>query len=115
MRRVFAPCLIALIFTPPLWAQTAPAALSAESLQAIKAATVFIKTTTFRMEGSGSGFVIHTDDKTAWVVTNQHVVVTLGMRGNERIASSVQAVFNSGSAEEWSALCEVAALDAARD
>ena len=43
-------------------------------IQAIKAATVFVKVKVEGRSGSGSGFVVKTDGADAYVVTNHHVI-----------------------------------------
>jgi S1-C subfamily serine protease len=48
--------------------------LSPNMVTAIKAATVFVKIKTPEIAGSGSGFIIKTENDTAYIVTNRHVI-----------------------------------------
>ena len=57
----------------PIAAQ-AEESLSPDMVSAIKAATVFVKIKTPEIAGSGSGFVVKTDEDTVYVVTNRHVI-----------------------------------------
>src|SRR5690348_120964 len=70
--------------------------LPADSLQRLKAATVYVKAEIASLPIAGSGFVIHVDGDSALIATNQHVVTTPkvlqtgsfipGLRGRDRIA-----------------------------
>ena len=66
--------------------------LSAETLRKVKAATVRVDVKVGRDEGSGSGFLIHSE---GLIVTNAHVVGYSRREGN-RPATSIQVVFASG-------------------
>jgi hypothetical protein len=48
--------------------------IPSEVLQSIKKASVFVKIKAADAEGSGSGFVVKTDGRSAYVVTNDHVI-----------------------------------------
>ncbi len=80
----------------------------------LKAATVFVRTTAGRFARSGSGFVFRVDGDQALVATNHHVIAPPedAPRG---LRPRVALVFNSGAPEEWSAVADVLASDAARD
>ncbi len=66
--------------------------LTAETLRKVKAATVRVDVKVGRDEGSGSGFLIHSE---GLIVTNAHVVGYSRREGN-RPATSIQVVFASG-------------------
>jgi S1-C subfamily serine protease len=65
------------LLVAPLFVPAGPAhaddALPLEAVQAIKAATVFIKIEAGPVSGSGSGFLMKVDGKTGLIVTNHHV------------------------------------------
>ncbi len=75
-------------------------------LTAVKEGTAYIKTNT----GTGSGFVVRTNGKVAWLATNAHVVADARLPG-----SVINAVFASGTTKERSLVAEIAALDDQRD
>jgi S1-C subfamily serine protease len=124
----------------PLYADDA---MSAEALAQIKKATVFVKVEARDLSGSGSGFVVHTDKKSAIVITNLHVIEPKlvmevdspppprpkGMKGpapQSRLPTqrtivttlknaNVSVVFDSGTKLERIAKAEVIAADAEND
>jgi S1-C subfamily serine protease len=98
--------------------------MSSATLSAVKNATVFIKTGT----GSGSGFVIRTEDDEAWIVTNHHVLQSEQRKAagqpfipppHAMIAAlkvaDFRVVFDSGTKSERSLKAEAVALDPRRD
>jgi len=112
MRRVL---LVSVVFAGwMLPARGQEAALPAQSVRDLKAATVFLKTRVGALAQSGTGFVIQSSGDSCLVVTNQHVV---GSRvpGRQPGRATVLAVFRSGAKDESSANAEVLAADASRD
>src|SRR5262245_33620619 len=95
-----------------------PPQIPADQLAKIKAATVYLKVTILDRTGSGSGFVIRSDAKDAWVVTNDHVIDPPGvdkLAAAGPVKSHVRVVFHSGTADEWEATAEILARDPERD
>ncbi len=91
--------------------------LPAETLNNLKAATVFLKVEAGKDSARGSGFVIRTEGQTVYVVTNNHVL-DLTPEGQPRpgaINPAVTVVFNSGGKNEQSVRGEVVAADQRRD
>lgn len=87
--------------------------IPAPTLAGLKAATVYVKVSTARGVGTGSGFVMRVDGDTALVVTNEHVVVPPPVAGRR---TGVEVVFHSGRAGlERAVPAEVLAADKARD
>ncbi len=74
MRRVICTIVTIVFLTCLPIAAEAQQALTAQLVSDIKAATVFVKVKAGDMAGSGSGFVIHVEGDTAYIVTNRHVV-----------------------------------------
>jgi S1-C subfamily serine protease len=125
MRRL----LLALLLLAAPAATRADDNIPLDTLQAIKAATVFVKVEAGRLSASGSGFVVRVEGDTGYVVTNQHVVtpppsevITGGPGRPTRVIRtapagpvSVTAVFASGTKQERSVRAEVVAADEARD
>jgi S1-C subfamily serine protease len=97
-------------------AAPAPAqeAIPPETLQEIKAATVFVKTKVGTASMSGSGFVLKVDGDSALVATNHHVIAPPRVlaRGAK---PAVSLVFLSGTRDERVAEAEVLASDPQRD
>ncbi len=101
--------LVALTFPLTLLADGIPV----KALTELKAASVFIKVEGFRGGASGSGFILSSDGETAYVVTNEHVVVPPRTVGP---ATSITAVFNSGKTkDEKSHSATIVAIDAELD
>ena len=98
-------------------------AIPPQVLQQIKEATVFVKVQAGRDSGSGSGFVMHTQGETAYIVTNHHVVaaeeelIRPGRVRPVRVVVPVQVdlVFNSGTPREHINRAEIVATDSERD
>jgi S1-C subfamily serine protease len=112
-------------------------AIAPEVLQRLKQATAFIKVQAASLDWSGSGFVIHGDGETAYLVTNAHVVskpnwadsipFPFGFRGRDpfdlrRLQQELQsaelqisAVFHSGTAQELVRPATIVAIDDKRD
>ncbi len=101
--------------------------LSAEILQHLKQATVFIKREAGKLSASGSGFVMKIEGETAYVITNHHVVdpsaemlrlgpggriQTVKVRANGAV---ILTIFRSGTKEERAMNAEVIASDSSRD
>jgi S1-C subfamily serine protease len=123
MRRAVA----ALVFVLFASSVRADEGLPADTLKSLKAATVYVKVEAGRLQGSGSGFLLHTDKDTALLVTNHHVVrplVTIRrvlprrppqvvtMRIND---ARVSVVFNSGKKGERAFPAQVLAEDEKKD
>jgi S1-C subfamily serine protease len=90
--------------------------LPPKTLAALKAATVFLKVEDGRDSGSGSGFVIKTEGQTAYLVTNNHVIdLSDGQPSRAAAATTITAIFGSGTKNERSARAEVLAADVRRD
>jgi hypothetical protein len=125
----FCFCLILLS-----WFGTASAdeALSPDTLQAIKNATVYIKIEVAGQQASGSGFLVKVDGETGYIVTNQHVadpklIIIPGKgRGPRAIPPrpivinagsrvTLTVVFGSGTRKEQALRAEVVTTDADRD
>lgn len=91
-----------------------PDGLSIETLKALKAATVYVRVAYGKTLLSGSGFVLRSEDDTAYVITNHHV-----LRAPKELKSPPKAtitlVFDSGTASERSGPGEVLASDPERD
>jgi S1-C subfamily serine protease len=85
--------------------------IPAETVMAIKAATVFVKVDAGQASGSGTGFLIMKEGETAYLVTNHHVIKPPIRGGGPRVS----VVFWSGTAREKVAQAEVVASDSARD
>ncbi len=114
----------------PVAAQ-AEESLSPNLVTAVKAATVFVKFKTPEIAGSGSGFVVESEGKTAYIVTNRHVVEPIVIewrratrRGSPRAPRivvheyknvEVEVVFQSGGREEQSVRGELVAVDPDKD
>ena len=63
----------------------------------LKAATEFVKVTSDKVERSGSGFLLESENGRALVVTNAHVITP-----EEGKLRRVECVFHSGSPKEFS-------------
>jgi hypothetical protein len=91
---------------------SADEAMPAETLNKLKAATVFIKVEAGKERASGSGFVIRTEDRTVHVVTNNHVIdLTPEGQPQAVLKPTIAVVFNSGGKNEQSVRGEVVAAD----
>jgi S1-C subfamily serine protease len=90
-----------------------------QTLNAIKAATVFIQVEAGSLGASGSGFVVKAEGETAYVVTNHHVITapTPGLPFISLLLPpppknpTITCVFGSGMGQERSARAEVVADD----
>jgi S1-C subfamily serine protease len=105
--------------------------LPAETVQSLKASTVYVKTAVGPVKMTGSGFVVQIEGDSALIATNQHVVAKPqelqaggfipGLRGRGRLSLRglqmtvaqadpvVTVVFNSGDAEEQTLPAEILA------
>lgn len=81
--------------------------LDPEVLESVRAATVYVVTPS----GRGSGFIIHRGKNTAYIATNEHVL--LNNRG--RITSRVKVVLYSGQSEETLIRAKVTGVDSDND
>jgi hypothetical protein len=90
---------------------SADEALSAETLNTLKAATVFIKVEAGKDSASGSGFVIRVEGRTAYVATNNHVIDPAEGLQRPTLKPTITVVFNSGGKNEQSVTGEVVAAD----
>ncbi|WP_439625363.1 S1C family serine protease [Gemmata sp.] len=110
--------LHALVLVAGLLARTAPAraddALAAETVAAVKAASVYVRVEGDGWGGSGSGFVVAADKDRVLVVTNHHVAVKVpaGARPKPPV---VTVVFGSGTRAERECPATVVAADEDRD
>ena len=91
----------------------AQASLTAEQVQKLRAATVYVKVTRGLGGGVGSGFVVRVDGETAYIVTNAHVLDPT--KGETPLPTLVQVVFDSGTPKERSAPGIILASDPLRD
>ncbi len=117
MRRLI---LFVALLLGPAAAPRAPAgdAIPAETLKAVKAATVFVKVQFggprgLRAGGTGSGFVMKADGETGYLVTNDHVINAPNRRFSR--VGPVRLVFWSGTRKERTVDAEVVATDPSRD
>jgi hypothetical protein len=90
---------------------TGQATLPPEQLQKVKAATVFIKVQGPGVASTGSGFVVHVDGTTAYVVTNSHVIDRSDEIPADDAEWPIEVVFNSGEPSERTVKARVAAAD----
>ncbi|CAN5320898.1 hypothetical protein BH11PLA2_BH11PLA2_00570 [soil metagenome] len=117
MLRGLAATILLLTVSPLLFAQ----GLSAEQLDRIKKATVYIIVTDTR-GGTGSGFVVKHDGNDLYIVTNNHVIdhdyekIMQGrMEPAKESKAKVKVVFDSGTPTERSAKGIILAADPDRD
>lgn len=110
--RALAIVCIGLLFAGP-WAAcpaAAQEALPQETVDRLKAGTVFLKTSRGgRILSVGSGFLVGRTETVGLVVTNAHVVQ------DARAGARLRAVFQSGSQEEWSCQARVLSRDSTHD
>lgn len=85
------------------------AAIAPDTLQRIKAATVFVSLGQHKSAGSGSGFLVHREAGRGLLVTNAHVV-----RGAAS-SDAIQVVFNSGTRRAEAVPAKVLAVSRSRD
>ncbi|NBP25573.1 MAG: serine protease, partial [Proteobacteria bacterium] len=90
---------------------TADEGIPGETLDALKAATVYIKVEGQLGNSSGSGFLVHVDGQTGLVATNRHVV---GRKGKQA-APTTTIVFRSGTKKELEVPAELVAVDPDED
>ncbi|MBS0266093.1 MAG: trypsin-like peptidase domain-containing protein [Planctomycetes bacterium] len=106
-------------------------------LAKVKRASVFVKVNFGALDYSGSGFVVHTDGKTVYLVTNSHVVDPPNLqvetnlppgfrprgpldfrriqRSMSNVTPQVTVVFNSGTGQDLVKPAEIVARDPVRD
>src|SRR5262245_61972531 len=89
--------------------------LSPELLDRLKAATVFVKTTTAIGTSMGSGFVFKADGDDAFIVTNHHVVEDRAKGPGRNVVPTCRVVFHSGRRQEFTTTATVLASDDNRD
>jgi S1-C subfamily serine protease len=100
--------------------------LPADTLKALKAATVFLRVEgkfgSTSVNASGSGFVLKTDGDTVHIVTNFHVIrppvrvrTESGQVEERRASAPITAVFGSGTKEERSVRAVFMAGDPQKD
>ncbi|HUT51917.1 MAG TPA: serine protease [bacterium] len=87
--------------------------LSGDTLQKLKAATVYLELDSMGFQGSGSGFLFYKDGYTGYVVTNAHVIFDPSPE-----LRRVNVIFNSGESNELTienakVLCEDRVTDLA--
>ena len=90
--------------------------LPLKTVAAIKDATVYIVTAVVdddEPKQTGSGFLIRSDGRAGYVVTNAHVITP--EKGQFRAKPTTSVVFRSGAKAERKAKAEVVAVDSERD
>lgn len=102
--------ILTVFFAANSWA-TADEGIPGKTLDALKAATVYIKVERPQGKGSGSGFLVHVDGQTGLVATNRHVA---GSKGKQA-APKCTVVFWSGTNKELVAPAELVAVDPDED
>ncbi|OWK43952.1 S1 family peptidase [Fimbriiglobus ruber] len=112
--------LAATLVIAGLWpASSLGQGLSAEQVKKLKAATVFVKVQAGIATVTGSGFIVRAEDKTAYVITNLHVVdipiAPAPGQTPQTVKRSVDVVLHSGTADERIATADIAAYDPTRD
>ena len=88
-------------------------AITPETVEAVKKATVFVRVEGDDWAATGSGFVVAADDNRALVATNHHVIAPDRRPGPRR--GTVTVVFDSGTKAERTYPAAVAAADPVRD
>jgi S1-C subfamily serine protease/predicted nucleic acid-binding Zn-ribbon protein len=81
------------------------------TLDELKKACCFIKVETASGGGTGSGFLISTNESTGLVATNHHVIRSAVEARYGNVNSKVSVVFNSGLSDERSLKAEIVAYD----
>src|SRR5262245_36187124 len=101
--------------------------LSAQALNRLKKMTVFIKSDFGFAASTGSGFVVRVEDRTGYIVTNDHVArgnpLTdeedrpgfMAKRGSRIQPKSTSVIFDSGTAQERTVFAQIVATDEAHD
>ncbi|MFO0956052.1 MAG: trypsin-like peptidase domain-containing protein [Isosphaeraceae bacterium] len=123
---VLAPwALISLVAAVVSGTAVAEDSIPAETVVALKRATVFVRVESPSGKGSGSGFVVRAEKDSVLIATNMHVIARDLVRGNSRKArvdlrkalegTTVTVVFDSGTKSEISARAEVLAGDPVDD
>lgn len=106
MRGLATACLVILC----AWPAAAQDALPQETVDRLKAGTVFLRTVRGgRVLSVGSGFLVGRSEGRGLIVTNAHVVQ------DARAGARLSAVFQSGTKEEWSGRARVLSRDATHD
>lgn len=86
--------------------------IAEQTLEALKAATVYVKVEGKQGTAAGSGFLVRVDGENGWIVTNRHVVAAVRGRFTPlRYA----VVFRSGTGKEQIVSAQVVATDAEQD
>jgi predicted Zn finger-like uncharacterized protein len=85
------------------------------TLEELKRATTFMKVSSDGTAGTGSGFVIKSDDKGILVATNFHVVSLKSTTGKMPPNAKTSVVFDSGLPTQRSLRAEVVAFDPEAD
>ena len=88
----------------------APTMTKAEMIAFLKAATAFVKVKSDKVEQSGSGFFLESENGQVFVITNAHVVTP-----EEGKLKEIVCVFHSGSKEEFSVTAQIEGQDDAAD
>src|SRR5438067_7235365 len=113
MVRIWLALMVALMITTSTG--RGQAVLPSEKLGKIKAATVLLRARFKSFEIGGSGFVVKAIDGSAIILTNNHVVDNQIFPGDHEGRIPIEAVFHSGTKEEWSRAAEVLLNDPNRD
>ncbi len=115
-RRSFALAMALALTSTTIRAQES---MTVESLSRVKDATVFVRTSVdSEPDGpamSGSGFVVHTDEMTCYVVTNHHVVTAPLDDPDFKGPTTTTVYFRSGTKQEAHAVAEIVARQPRRD
>jgi S1-C subfamily serine protease/regulation of enolase protein 1 (concanavalin A-like superfamily) len=86
-------------------------AIDKATLDQVKDATVFVKLSAGKLQGSGSGFVIRTTTDTVLVLTNRHVAAPSPDELPEKAAVELRVVLRSGTPQEEELPARVLAYD----
>ncbi|HSQ58380.1 MAG TPA: trypsin-like peptidase domain-containing protein, partial [Gemmata sp.] len=116
------PLLVAIGFALATGRLGAQEAIPAETVTAVKQATVFVRVETRTAKGSGSGFVVASDREGLLIATNYHVASLLERDQRARLtpvevarnleSAKISVVFNSGTPTEITARAVALAGDA---
>lgn len=94
----------------------AQSTLTPEQLQNIKASTVRITVSLGSAAKTGSGFLVHAEEMTGYIVTNDHVIDSSdGPEDMPAQAAKIQVVFQSGTPDERSIPATVVVRDPETD
>lgn len=89
--------------------------IAVPKLEALKAATVYIKVKLSRGEATGSGFVVLARGNDTYVVTNEHVVTEELGRRARNVVSQIRVVFHAGTQREQTVTAQLIGRDSEHD